>query len=180
MKSPAKRRRTLGAFAAIPVALTLALTGCGSNDGGSEVASAGGAKKPAGGSSAASGLSQEEKGLKFAQCMREHGIDMEDPVDGKIMMRKQEGLSQADMQAAQDACKQYSPMGEGKRPGPEMEKKAQEFAECMRGNGVDMPDPEPGQGGIRIDKKIGEDPDFPKAQKECEKILRGEGKGGAQ
>ena len=50
-----------------------------------------------------------------------------------------------------------------------------EFAQCMRENGVDIPDPEPGQGGgIIFDSESGIDPSsdsFQAAQEECGSIL---------
>ncbi len=45
----------------------------------------------------------------------------------------------------------------------------------MRKNGVEkFPDPKPGQRGIMIDKAVGEDPDFQKAQQTCQPILAGQ------
>jgi hypothetical protein len=49
---------------------------------------------------------------------------------------------------------------------------ALEFAECMRRNGVDMPDPAPGQGGIQLTAPPGgPTPEFERAQRECQKHL---------
>ena len=49
---------------------------------------------------------------------------------------------------------------------------ALEYAECMRRNGVDMPDPAPGEGGIRmIAPEGGPTPAFERAQEECQKHL---------
>jgi hypothetical protein len=50
-----------------------------------------------------------------------------------------------------------------------------EFAQCMRENGVDMPDPEPGQSGINLRLGEGVDPDsesFQNAREECEPIIQ--------
>jgi hypothetical protein len=48
-----------------------------------------------------------------------------------------------------------------------------EFAQCMRENGVDVPDPEPGEGGINISIPEGVNPDTVEAaQEECEPIIR--------
>jgi hypothetical protein len=47
-----------------------------------------------------------------------------------------------------------------------------EFAKCMRENGVDMPDPEPGEGGIRIQRQPGGDPAKTQAAMEkCRSLL---------
>jgi hypothetical protein len=49
---------------------------------------------------------------------------------------------------------------------------ALEYAECMRRNGVDVPDPSPGQGGIRLTvPEGGPTPAFERAQEECQKHL---------
>jgi predicted small secreted protein len=54
----------------------------------------------------------------------------------------------------------------------EQEEARLEFAECMRGHGVDMPDPQPGQNGVIIGgtkgpggKTTGIDPDDPQTKK---------------
>jgi hypothetical protein len=51
-----------------------------------------------------------------------------------------------------------------------------EFAQCMRDSGIDMPDPDTGDGeGIRIQLPDGVDPNsetFQNAQQECEPIIR--------
>src|SRR5262245_10886222 len=86
--------------------LVLAAAACaGSNDGGG-VATAGtpGVARSSGG--AASGLSQQEKALKFAQCMREHGVPMNDPDPngGMGLQLGGPGVDPAKIQAAQQAC----------------------------------------------------------------------------
>ncbi len=95
--------------------------------------------------------------LDFAQCMREHGVDMEDPTtdeNGNFQMMRPSGGGEGGefdpedreaMQAAREACSQYL---EGiaqqfDRPDmTEMQDLMLEYAACMRENGVDMPDPD--------------------------------------
>ncbi|URM99553.1 hypothetical protein LUW76_37485 [Actinomadura madurae] len=166
------RKRVL---AILPLALALTLTGCGGDEGGSQVASAGGAKKGAAGGEQ---LSKEEMGLKFAQCMRDHGVDMEDPKPGEGVQLKVKGgpEKQEAMKKAMEACRQYSPQANRTgAPDPKAQQRAQEFAECMRENGVkDFPDPDPNEPGIRIQRKKGDDDaTFEKAQQACQKILQG-------
>jgi hypothetical protein len=56
-----------------------------------------------------------DKMVKFAQCMRQHGIDMPDPgADGAFKVRVKKG-EEAQMDKAQTACKEYAP-GFGKKP----------------------------------------------------------------
>ncbi|MFD0318128.1 hypothetical protein [Streptomyces flavalbus] len=155
------RIRTGGARAALPAALLLALTlavgGCGSDDGGTDAADI-----------AAGARDQDERAVKFAECLREHGVEVEDPGQGGgLRIRGQ--LPKSEVDAAMEACRKYSPMQEGGTPDPEVEEKMRKMSQCMRDHGVeDFPDPEPGR-GIQIDQGIAEDPDFEKAQQACEK-----------
>ena len=172
-------RRLLLATAAVPVALLFALSGCGkSDDNGNNVASVNGtASASPTATKTLSPAEEQERALKFAQCMREHGVDMPDPVveDGKIQMRIQ-AKPGTNVEAAQAACKEFAPNGGpgGGKADPEMQKRGLEFAKCMRENGVEkFPDPDPNQGGVRIDGSIANDPEFEAAQKACDKILGG-------
>ena len=162
-----------GAYAVLPLVLAVALAGCGSGDGDDGVASAGNGQpaKP----SAAASLSRDEMGVKFAQCMRENGIDMPDPEPGKgPQVKITGGTSQATVDKAMEACRQYSPMMNAPGGNAQMDENNRKFAKCMRDNGVEQfADPEPGQVGIRIDGKIADDPDFAKAQQQCQSILAG-------
>jgi hypothetical protein len=90
--------------------------------------------------------------VKFAQCMRENGIDMPDPQDdgkGGVLMRAMPaeeggGDGQASkFEAAHNACKQHLPNGgEFKPPSPEEQDKMRERAKCMRDKGHNWPDPQ--------------------------------------
>jgi hypothetical protein len=164
--------RTLRPLAAVPLMLVLAAAACAGAEDNGGVASAGtpSAAPPASGS-AASGLSQQEKALKFAQCMREHGVPMDDPDPNGGMGMKVggPGVDQTKIQAAQQACRQYSPFGEG---GQQLDagraERLRKFAQCMRDNGVpSFPDPDSGM--MRIEQSVAADPDFPAAQQKCEK-----------
>lgn len=179
------RLRTRGVLATLPLAFALALTGCGGDgEDGSGVASAGGGKAAGSGAGAAAGsdLGPEEMGVKFAQCMRENGVQMEDPKPGGGLMVNGKGVDKATMQKAQEACRQYNPMEQaGRPPSAEDQERGRKHAECMRENGVEaFPDPKPNQRGIRITPEVGEDPDFEAAQQECQELLQGAGKGGPQ
>jgi hypothetical protein len=156
----------------------LVLTGCGSADDGNQVASGAGAQPSAGPSSAPASLSRDEKGIKFAQCLREHGLDVKDPEPGKGMQLKVDpssGVAKEDVDKAMEACKEFDPQADGtNNSNPQAEENGRKFAECMRKNGVEkFPDPKPGQRGIMIDQTVGEDPDFQKAQQACQPILAG-------
>ncbi|QFG24426.1 hypothetical protein [Actinomadura sp. WMMB 499] len=182
------RLRTRGVLATLPLALALALTGCGGDgEDGSGVASAGGEAAAGTGAGAGAGagksLSPEEMGVKFAQCMRENGVQMEDPKPGQGLKITSKGADRATMEKAQEACREFNPMAEGGgAPDPEAQERARKHAECMRENGVEaFPDPKPNQRGIRINAEVGQDPDFEAAEQECQKLLQGgKKKGGPQ
>jgi hypothetical protein len=122
-----------------------------------------------------------EAGVKFAQCMREHGIEMDDPTaGGGIMLQAGPGQGNnnpAELEAAQKACQKHL---EGVRP-PEMSEEDQrefrqralDFARCMREQGIDMPDPNFGGEG-RIQQRLpeGQNPESPRFQQAAEKCSK--------
>jgi hypothetical protein len=120
-----------------------------------------------------------EAALQFAKCMREHGIDMPDPVvqqaDGSaggetqvaIQVGGDPGANRPDskeMEAANAACQHFMADAAGtfNPPSAEDQAKMQEqalaFAKCMREHGVDMPDPQfSGDGNFGIAISSGPD-----------------------
>jgi hypothetical protein len=100
----------------------------------------------------------EDAALAFAQCMREHGVDMPDPQVGsngefRITVNGGPGsMDMEEMQAAQEACQDLMPGGGEPRELTAEQKDAMlGFAQCMRDHGIDMPDPEfEGGGMVRI------------------------------
>jgi hypothetical protein len=127
--------------------------------------------------------------------MREHGVDMPDPETvggggggsgGGGVRITVTGAPGAGMDAAMNACKDKLPNG-GTPPSmsPEQQEQLRAFAQCMRDHGVDMPDPDPNSGGLRISSSGGpafgpDDPTFKAAQEACQDKLPGalSGKGG--
>ena len=154
---------------ALAVLIVAGLTACGTSPGDGDGA--------AGGPSTAAGDPQDT-GVKFAQCMREHGIPMEDPKPGEgIKLTVPQNISKEDVDAANAECKQYLPGG-GDRPVPTAEEmeKLRAFSQCMRDNGVEsFPDPGP-DGGLMIDQGSGVDPEsdeFKSAQEACRSLQPG-------
>ncbi|MEU5976764.1 hypothetical protein [Streptomyces sp. NPDC047315] len=175
------RARAATALVALPLGLALVLTGCGSGDDGKDVASAesgaardskeGGSSGGASGGDSSKEPDRKEGAMKFAQCMRENGIAMEDPQDGRLTL-KGEGVPKDKMDKAQKACAEHLPQGDGRG---KVDEKAVEnmrkYAKCMRENGVeDFPDPAPG-GGIKIGPEQGQNPNFKKAEETCKNAL---------
>lgn len=150
------RVRMLG----VTAALALALTGCGADAPG--VASAGGDPT----ASVTPSLDPEERGLKWAQCMRENGVDVPDPKPGQGIRMTMGPGTREKMEQAREACKEWQPQG-GERAGGRDDERLRTLAVCMRENGVEaFPDPDGGM--MRITKDVGEDPDFEEAQKKCQ------------
>ena len=174
-------------LAALGTALALGACG-GSGDGGTSTTAANGQDKAF------------EGALKFSKCMRDHGIDMPDPqrvgTGGIKLTGGRMNFNDPKMKSAQSACQKYMQIGGGQTVDPAKRAKLQEaalkYARCMRGQGVDMPDPKlSGAGGLTFQagtgpksnpgggKGLGVDPDSPKfqaADKACNHLL-GDGAG---
>ena len=125
-------------------------------------------------------LDPEAARLEFARCMREHDVDLPDPGagGGGPVQIGGNGADVEKIQEAMEACQQFlgDAIGERAEIDPEMQDRLLEFAECMRDNGVDVPDPDvSGNGGrIQIGGPGGIDPssdEFQAAQDACQDIL---------
>ncbi|GII81459.1 hypothetical protein Sru01_64410 [Sphaerisporangium rufum] len=165
--------RAPGALVTFTLALALAvpLTGC-AGDAGPRVATGGGGTAAPAGASPAASADPEEMGIKFTQCLREHGLDVPDPQPGEgIRFKFGKDTDRTTVDKAMEACRRYAPgkVGTGGAD-PERQENQRKFAACMRENGVEkFPDLEGGQ--IKITPEIGEDPDFPAAERKCNEIL---------
>ncbi|GAA0961325.1 hypothetical protein GCM10009550_53750 [Actinocorallia libanotica] len=146
---------------------------CGGSDAGTEIASAGG--DPTVSASASPGA--EGSFVKYAACMRENGIPMEDPeVDAggraKVQLSVPEGVDKSTVEAAEKKCRPLMPNGgELAKANPEGRKAMLAMSRCMRENGYPtFPDPSP-DGGMRLDHDSGidfSDPAFQAAQEKCQ------------
>lgn len=164
------------------LALGLTLTACGGDDSGG-IASAGGdstadsdASAGAGGEGGEGGGDREQM-LKFTACLREHGLEVQDPAPGEGLRLQFGGpdgpqVDRETVDEAMQACQEYAPQGQMGGGNPEMREAMLKMAECMRENGVEeFPDPEPGQMGMQITPETGEDPQFEAAQEACRGIM---------
>jgi hypothetical protein len=169
------------AVAALFIVLALAACGGGGNSGG--VASVDGSSQSETDGTATTGTQDpQEAALAFAKCMREHGVNVPDPgADGGIQLNVGPGDDSAKVEKAQKACQ---PLLENAAPQLSEEQQsvmqdaALAFARCMRKHGIDMPDPQFGDGGIVTQQGsrggAGPDPDDPKfkaAQEACQPIM---------
>jgi hypothetical protein len=157
--------------AALVAACALAAAACGGDDG-------------AGGTASAAERDREARdaALKYARCMREHGVDMPDPSASggpqRFKVGPGTGISRREYEEAEKACRKYM---EDVKPAELSTQEQQEFKEaalaharCMREHGVEnFPDPTFGENGeaqIRLRKGMGLDPDdpaFKKAEQAC-------------
>jgi hypothetical protein len=163
-----------GRAVAIGLLLILAAAGCGAGDDGVGVATVGGDAASA--SPTPSPMTDDERRVKFAQCMREQGVELPDPETedgGRVAIRAPEGAPPKGVEAAMEKCRQYLPNGGDRpRPNPEQIEQVRRMAQCMRENGVpEFPDPDP-EGGIRLraspDSRLNpNDPTFKAAQEAC-------------
>jgi hypothetical protein len=137
-----RKPRPLAALALVAL-IGLISAGCGSNApsetgtassaGAASSADTGGTKK----------ATDQDKAVKFAECIRGHGVPHFPDPDAKGEFVFGIDVSPAVWQKAVDACKDLEPPGalSGKRS-PKQQSAALRFAECIRKNGVkDFPDP---------------------------------------
>ncbi|MBT2438811.1 hypothetical protein J7E93_01440 [Streptomyces sp. ISL-36] len=154
-------------LAAAASVLAFALTGCGSEDGGAKVPTAGGGSASSGtgsgsgsGSGKASGGGGEQDEIaayvatkrEWVACMRDHGIDLPDPDSlGRVETGDNRSLKQnPKFTTASEKCKEFSvavpaAVEKAMRPKltPEQIKIQREYADCMQKNGAaDFPDPD--------------------------------------
>lgn len=99
----------------------------------------------------------EEGVLNFAQCMREEGIDFPDPsfdIDGNPEFDNVNIENDNEFEAAFDNCENIlrEALPEQFDLDPEVEAAlvdaSLEFSQCMREQGIDFPDPKPGEFGF--------------------------------
>lgn len=153
------------------LAVPLLLAGCGEAPATSGVAGvAGGTAQPT--ASVSASVDRGEAQLRFAQCMRENGVDMPDP-DGSGMVRIQNKKGEGDKtEKAMEKCRPLMKdmVGDkGAAPDPKRLDEMVKFAGCMREQGIDMPDPEPG-GGIRLRMPKGGEQKMRAAQEACKEF----------
>jgi hypothetical protein len=142
-----KLKRNLPALAAL-AAVALIGAGCGSGaSSGADTASSAGASSGGSGARESETLTAQEKGVKFAECIRAHGVrDFPDP-DPKGEFAYGVSVSVEVWKRATSACRSLQPPGalSSKRSAKEQSASLR-FAQCVRENGVkDFPDPVNGE-----------------------------------
>jgi hypothetical protein len=137
-----------------------------------------------GASSASAGAAAAPDAMKYAQCMRAHGVpDFPDPVDGGFAINNTAPGSDLDPSspqfvAADSACKALSPEDRAASGtvDPQVQAEALKYSACMRSHGVpSYPDPVFVGGSIRETMRAGSgmDPNSPQfiaAQNACQSL----------
>ena len=99
----------------------------------------------------------EEGVLEFAQCMREEVINFQDPtfdIDGNPQFDNLEIENEEEFESAFENCEEIlrNALPEQFDLDPEVEAAlvdaSLEFSQCMRDQGIDFPDPKPGEFGF--------------------------------
>ncbi|MEV8634787.1 hypothetical protein AB0395_24340 [Streptosporangium sp. NPDC051023] len=171
-------------LAVAPLVLALAACGAGSASGAGAGAdgiagASGGTAKPSASASGSAPADRRDAQLKFAQCMREHGVDVPDPeADGRMIIRQPKGGDEAKTEKAMQECQHFMKDAVGGKGGPASDPKARDqmlkYAQCMREHGVDMPDPD-ANGRFRVHLPGGGDGEqkVKKAQEACKEFAPG-------
>jgi hypothetical protein len=131
----------------------------------------------------------EEAMLAFTQCLRDQGIDVGDPTvdaDGNLQLPPIEFTVEGDDAGAEPQMSEFedliAPCEEflagvvttgSPQDAAEFEDALLEYAQCMRANGFDMPDPDLSSGGGVIDlgTQDGVDESFAAADEQCREVL---------
>jgi len=170
-------------FFLIPALLTaaaLALGACGSAGHGDGVASLAGSVSAA--PSASASGDPETQLNTYLECLRKQGVDLPDAtVDAKGQVsfgRPADGrpIDQDKLQAAMKVCGDLPAglTGGLNLDDPKLQDAAVKFAECMRGQGIDVPDPDLskiGKDGGAFGKLDRDDPKTAAAIKVCQKVF---------
>lgn len=145
--------------------VALALGGCGS-----ATEDAGGGGSAASDDGGASNGADDTNRVRFAQCLREHGVDVGDAgrSGGARRMPSQDDLDKI-RELSEGACKDSAEGAFGNisdEQRQEFADAAEQFSQCMRDNGVDLPSPDSGGPDQTVDLDQ-DDPEFQKAQEAC-------------
>lgn len=148
MRNVTSHRRPLIRTAALGLMLTVscALTGCGDSGSSKDGIATGGGKDAAAAPSASAGTIDP---AQWTKCLRDNGIDVKDPQPGTGPDLPADSPA---LTAAMNKCKQYETVQSGstgaKPNDPKQDEQRLKFAKCMREQGIDWPDPVPGQGMV--------------------------------
>jgi hypothetical protein len=139
------------------------------------VACGGGGSSSAGGSGGEGG-SEEEAALEFTECMRAHGVEVEDPKPGQKNIELPDTGDPTSKKALAACNGKLGTAGQELSSGEQEDFKegALALAQCFREEGIDMGDPEflgPGKFHLDIAGIDTSSPAFKAAQEACNEKL---------
>lgn len=168
------------ALTAALLTAAVAFGGCGgSSDSSEDPVQDGGSAN--GGVSAVGGQAMVNAQLTFARCMRKQGIDFPDPgAKGFQFDPSSQGISDERLKQAEQNCKTEARAIAEAAPKPDVQKLEEDrdamlrFARCMREQDQDVPDPSLSQGGtsVSVPPDAKTNPEFQRASKKCEGLMR--------
>jgi hypothetical protein len=142
-----RRRWPLAALALIAMGALISACGSTAPAGTRSSSSANNAPASTGSSGGNTTASKREKAVKFAECVRSHGVPHFPDPDASGSFNFGVDVSEAAFTAAVNACKALQPPGTlSSKRSTTQQSAALRFAQCVRANGVpDFPDPVNGQ-----------------------------------
>jgi hypothetical protein len=112
---------------------------------------------------------------QYAQCLRQHGVSVPDPSQGKGVQISTPNQPQA--KAAAQACQQYAVGADNGGKAAASVPQDRAFAACMRQHGIaDFPDPEP-TNGLVVPKSVLQAPGYQAAGRACDSSVGKNGGG---
>ena len=161
---------------ALAVLLGLALIGLGGCTGKTDdgIPSAGSSASAGGaGSGPAPAEDPRSRLQQYVNCLRQHGVRVADPEDGKQVQLNED---RPEDKAAAQACRQYLPPAVSIANGGNIDTMRQ-YARCMREHGLpEFPDPDP-ERGMQLPKSLLNDSHYASADQVCSAQFKG-GTGG--
>lgn len=157
-------RHSYGAAVLVSALALAGLAGCGSNS------TSGTPSTAAGGHGGDANAPAQDQVLKYAKCMRQHGVNMPDPGPSGGMVQPGGPDNDSKVQAASKACKQYEPAAPANPNDPAAFDRELKMAQCMRRHGIDVQDPQQGQ-PMKIKIRQGDQAKLSQAQEACRKEL---------
>lgn len=148
--------------AAVLAVCVVGLVACGGGDSGS--------------GSDESAAGEEEAALEFTECLRAHGVKVEDPKPGQKNIEVGDGDDPTTKQALAACDDKLGSAGQelSSDEGEEFREGALALAQCFREQGIDMGDPEflgPGKFHLDIAGLDTESPAFEAAREACDDKL---------
>lgn len=123
-------KKSLFSVSILAAVLSLA-TACGSS--GTPQAGASASSNPA------------DRAVAFAQCMRQHGVQVSDPnQNGGVSVPG--NVDAGTLNTARQACAKYDVKRGGAGESAAQQDRNLKLAACLRRHGLNVPDPKPGQG----------------------------------